>query len=314
MSGTEAADDGRLGEALARATTGLGLAPGTVPLIRARLGGLTNENYLIEAAGERLVLRLPGAGTADYIDRAAEEQAARATAAVGVNAEVVLFDPTDGLQLCRFIESGTTMSAAAFRNEDRIRRAAIALRTVHREAVPFRARFECLATIRDYAALLARRNATLPDGYAQAQAQAERVRDVLAAHPGPLAPCHCDPLAENFIDTGTVMHVVDWEYAGNNDPMWDLGDLAVEAAFDAGQEAALLDSYFDGRVPDADRARMVLYKAMCDLLWSFWGVIQHINDNPAEDFWAYAIGRLARCRTLMASDEFAAALQDAARR
>lgn len=78
-------------------------------------------------------------------------------------------------------------------------------------------------------------------------------RAALAAHPLPIAPCHCDPLAENFLDTGE---------------------------------------------------RMVLYKAMCDLLWTLWGVVQHANKNPAEDFWAYAVNRLERCKHLMSSDAF----------
>jgi thiamine kinase-like enzyme len=49
---------------------------------------------------------------------------------------------------------------------------------------------------------------------------------------------------------------------------------------------------------------MVMYKAMCDLLWTLWGVVQHANNNPAEDFWAYAVERLERCQVLMASDAF----------
>jgi thiamine kinase-like enzyme len=58
----------------------------------------------------------------------------------------------------------------------------------------------------------------------------------------------------------------------------------------------------------ADRARMVIYKAMCDLLWTLWGLIQLANNNPAEDFRAYADGRFARCRALMASPEFSNSL------
>ena len=61
------------------------------------------------------------------------------------------------------------------------------------------------------------------------------MRAALARNPVPLVPCHCDPLCENFIDTGARMWVVDWEYSGMNDPMWDLGDLSVEGGFDAVQ-------------------------------------------------------------------------------
>ena len=118
--------------------------------------------------------------------------------------------------------------------------------------------------------------------------------------------CHCDPLCENFLDTGARMWIVDWEYSGMNDPMWDLGDLSVEAGLNDAQDGALLSAYFDGQVPANDHARMVIYKAMCDLLWTLWGLIQLANENPAEDFRAYADGRFARCKALMARPEFAA--------
>lgn len=280
-----------------------GLPPGALTV--ARLGGLTNQNWRVDAAGASYVLRIPGKGTGDYIDRVAEEQAARATAAIGVNAEVLHFDAADGVQLCRFVAGARTMSAAAFKDQGAVRRAAVALREVHRRAAPFAKDFDLFGMIDDYRALLARRAAALPDGYAAVVADAEAVRAALAVHPARRVPCHCDPLAENFLDTGERMVVVDWEYAGNNDPMWDLGDLAVEAELGPAEEEALLDAYFDGAVPPAARGRMVLYKAMCDLLWTLWGVIQHADGNPADDFWAYAVNRLERCRRLMAEPGFA---------
>ena len=66
----------------------------------------------------------------------------------------------------------------------------------------------------------------------------------------------------------------------------------------------LLKAYFDGEPPAFDVGRMVMYKAMCDLLWTLWGVIQVANDNPADDFEAYVTTRLERCRVLMATDDF----------
>jgi thiamine kinase-like enzyme len=101
------------------------------------------------------------------------------------------------------------------------------------------------------------------------------------------------------------MWVVDWEYSGMNDPMWDLGDLSVEAGFDEAQDEEMIAAYF-GRSPRPDeRGRIVVYKAMCDLLWTLWGLIQHANQNPVDDFMAYALNRFARCRTLMADPAFA---------
>jgi thiamine kinase-like enzyme len=67
----------------------------------------------------------------------------------------------------------------------------------------------------------------------------------------------------------------------------------------------MLTAYFGGEAPAADRARMVVHKAMCDLLWTLWGLIQLANDNPAEDFAAYARTRFSRCKALMARADFA---------
>ena len=120
-----------------------------------------------------------------------------------------------------------------------------------------------------------------------------------------LAPCHCDPLCENFLDDGNKMWIVDWEYSGMNDPMWDLGDLSVEAGMDENQENEMLIAYFGKEPTAAQKGRVIIYKAMCDLLWTLWGLIQHADKNPAEDFWAYSIERFERCKRLMQKSEFA---------
>ena len=72
-----------------------------------------------------------------------------------------------------------------------------------------------------------------------------------------------------------------------------------EGGFNEGQDEEMLRGYFDREPAPAERARVVIYKAMCDLLWTLWGLIQLANDNPADDFRAYANGRFTRCRTLM---------------
>lgn len=267
-----------------------------------RLGGLTNRVYRVGDA----VLRLPGAGTEAYIDRANEAVAARAAAAAGVAPQVLFADTDSGVMVTRHLDGVATMTPDSFATRPGApARAARALRALHRSGAAFPARFELFAMIDSYLALLAGRDVALPPGYHAVLAEAEAVRAALARAPVSLVPCHCDPLCENFLDDGSRMWVVDWEYSGMNDPMWDLGDLAVEAGFDPAQQAAMIEAYFDGPPPPADLARMVIYQAMCDLLWTLWGLIQLVDGNPAEDFRAYADTRFARCRALMATPGFA---------
>ena len=290
-----------LSEALVR----IPLLADTDPSGITRLAGLTNINYLVERADERFVLRLPGAGTSEYIDRTAEEVAARSAAAAGVNAEVMFFDASDGLMVTRFVDGAMTMSADRFHDLGAVARAGVAFRKLHTTAASFAVDFKLFSMVDEYKRLLAEKGATLPDGYAAAETQADATRRALEAAARPLVPSHCDPLCENFLDTGERMVVIDYEYSGNNDPMWDLGDLSVEGLFGPEQDAALLRAYFGGEPPAHEVGRMVAFKAMCDLLWTLWGVIQHANGNPVDDFWAYAVGRFQRCQALMASPSYA---------
>ncbi len=269
-----------------------------------RLGGLTNLVFEVDTGGERYCLRLPGKGTEDYIDRKVEAVNARAAAAAGVSPEVVHFGD-DGVMATRFVGGAVTMSPTLFKSRNgAVERAAHAFRTLHDDAPDFSFHFELFAMIDDYLGVLEKLGAELPEGYHDAVAEAGSVRGALAEYPVELRPCHCDPLAENFLDTGGRMWIVDWEYSGMNDPMWDLGDLSVEADFDAAQDKRLIDAYFGRPASPFDHGRMVIYKAMCDLLWTLWGLIQHANKNPADDFWAYSLNRFERCRKLMRSPDF----------
>jgi len=264
-----------------------------------RLAGLTNLNYLVDTPDGRVVLRIPGEGTSVYIDRRSEEIAARATAAVGVNAEVLHFDATDGLMVTRFVEGATTMTPDGFRDLGSVARAGEVLRRLHTTSDRFAVDFQLFPQLATFNTILAEKGTRLPDEWAEVEALAQRTEDVLLASPRATVPSHCDPLCENFLDTGTRMYLIDYEYGGNNDPMWDLGDLSVEGSFGPEQDALLLRSYF-GHEPTAhDVGRMTAYKALCDVLWSLWGWVQFAKGNPVDDFWAYGLARFRRCADLM---------------
>ncbi|SMF36042.1 Thiamine kinase [Tistlia consotensis] len=296
-----------LEQQLARIPALRGQAPDALGI--ERLGGLTNLVYRVTGAGRDCVLRVPGAGTEAYIDRKVEAVNARAAAAAGVAPEVLFFDESDGLMLMPYVDAAT-MTPERFRSvPGAAARAGRAFRRLHDSGQRFAFRFELFAMIDGYLKVLAELGAALPDGYHEVVREAGAVRAVLDARPAALRPCHCDPLCENFLDTGERMWIVDWEYSGMNDPLWDLGDLSVEAGLDAGHEAELLEAWCGGPASPAVHGRMVIYKAMCDLLWTLWGLIQHANGNPADDFWAYAINRFERCKALMGSAAFGPCLQ-----
>lgn len=192
----------------------------------ARLGGLTNIVFRVEArvAGglQRYCLRCPGPGTESYIDRAAERANAEAASRAGVGPAVLSF--SDGGVLLMPLLPGETMSPEAFRSRPgAAARAGVALRTLHHSGEAFASRFElfeqaspnCARPLtgnrrrRERSSLCEQVDkylgelgdgASLPEGYGEALADAQAVRAALSARPLPVAPCHCDPLCENFVD------------------------------------------------------------------------------------------------------------------
>lgn len=281
-----------------------GIAQGAYTV--ARLGGLTNLVYRVEIAGKALIVRIPGAGTEAYIDRTVELYNARIAAKAGVSANVLWADSKTGVMISTCITPSTTMTPDLFTTtKGAPARAGAALVRLHGCGKEFQFRFELFAMIDEYLDILSGKDTDLPDGYHDIVKAAAPVKHALDANPAPLAPCHNDPLCENFLDDGTKMWIIDWEYSGMNDPLWDLGDLSVEAGLSPAQDMEMLRAYFGRKPSAAEQGRMVIYKAMCDLLWTLWGLIQHADNNPAEDFWTYSVGRFERCKTLMQSPEFA---------
>lgn len=270
-----------------------------------RLGGLTNLVYRVQTGERTVIVRIPGQGTEDYIDRAIESHNTKIAASSGVAAQVIWADSDTGVLISDYIDA-VTMTPDLFQSRaGSPARAGRALRKLHASPTPFKFRFELFAMIDEYLEILSKKQIELPAGYQDIVAEAAPIKQLLADRPSPLVPSHCDPLCENFLDDGTRMWIVDYEYSGMNDPLWDLGDLSVEAGLADVQDLAMLTAYFGTAPTQAQIGRMVIYKAMCDLLWTLWGLIQHADNNPAEDFWAYAINRFERCKALMMNPRFA---------
>jgi thiamine kinase-like enzyme len=269
-------------------------------------GALTNVSYKVTIGSVSYALRLAGEGTSDYIDRSAEEHNARVAAAAGVSAEVLYFDARDGTMVTRFVEGLSMNAGEGFgRDPEAPGRAARALERVHRLGRVFRSRFDVFSVIGEYLGLLREQRRPLPEDYYEAGQMARAVRRALEASPAPLVPCHNDPWPGNLLDLDGRIYLIDWEYSGMNDPMWDLADLSVEAGFGPEQDRVMMEAYYGARPSSpALYSRLEVYKAMSDLHWSIWGFVQHAKGNPAEDFWNYGLERLGRSRARMNGADF----------
>ena len=274
-------------------------------------GGLTNENYLVEAGGERYVMRLPGTSTELLsIDRENEVFNARAAASTGIGPRVLEHVPQLNLMVLEFID-GPTMSAATLQSARMARRMAESFKRLH-AAPRFLKDFDMFRLIEEYLRIVEEHEVRIPADYRQRLPLVREVERAVRVGSVPSVSCHNDLLCENFIDDGRSLRIVDYELSGNNDPCFDLGNTAQEASFDDELRAVLCEAYF-GRIDSMQLARMNLFALMSDVGWTLWGAIQARISTLDFDFIGYYTTRWNRALAMMDSDRFAGWLRQAQR-
>jgi thiamine kinase-like enzyme len=280
-------------------------------------GGITNRNFLIEIPGQadRYVVRLAGNDTHLLgISREVELAATVMAAGVGVGPEVVAFVRPEGYLVTRFIE-GRPIEVEAMRRPERLAGVAAALRRVHDgPAIP--GLFVPFRIVEAYRALALERGVRIPPEYDLALAIARRIELAFLTAPLELRPCHNDLLNANFIDDGSRVRIVDWEYAGMGDPFFDLGNFAVNHELERDHEVALLAAYDAvpavGRVRPDRLARLSLMRLVSDFREAMWGVLQQGISSLDVDFRAYAGEHFDRLLLAASGPAFEAQLRAAA--
>jgi thiamine kinase-like enzyme len=236
-------------------------------------GGITNKNYKITADGESFVLRMGGNETKHLgIDREVEYECSRLAAQIGLAPEPIAFIAPEGFILARFI-SGKGMSAEEIGTEENIKRVLESMKAYH-ALEKFPGFFSPFRVAEDYKKTALSFNVQLPekmDGYLQKSTEIEKA--MYAREPLQLRPCHNDLLNGNFIDDGTRIRILDWEYAGMGDIFFDLGNFAIQHEFNDQQDEILLKIYF-GNPTDSQRAHQKLMKIMSDLREAMWAQVQ----------------------------------------
>src|ERR1700674_3695097 len=285
----------RVDEAVSRVSLWRGSKVSVSPLS----GGLTNENYLVEAGGERYVVRLPGRSTELLsIDRANEVHNTKVAAETGVGPRVLEHLTDLDVMVLEFIP-GPTMSAATLGSTHMAGRMAASFRRLH-AGRRFLQDFDMFRLIEYYLDIVAQHAVTIPAAYSDWLPTVAEIEAAVAVGALPSVPCHNDLLCENFIDDGEMLRIVDYELSGNNDPCFDLGNTAQEALFGDDLRAALCEAYF-GKPDDQQLARMNLFALMSDIGWTLWGAIQAKISAIDYDFTDYYTTRWNRALAVLES-------------
>lgn len=282
------------------AVAGVALWKGAEVIVSQLSGGLTNENYLVEAGGQRYVMRIPGQSTDLLaIDRANEVHNTKAAATTGIGPRVLEYVARLDVLVLEFIP-GPTMSAKALQSNEMAARMASSFRRLH-GAPRFLKDFNMFRLIEYYLGIIDEHEVAIPEGYRGWLPKIAAIERAVSAGALPAVPCHNDLLCENFIDDGDALRIVDYELSGNNDPCFDLGNTAQEAEFDQGLRAALCQAYF-GRQDARQLARMNLFALMSDVGWTLWGAIQAKISAVDFDFRGYYTGRWERALEVLQSE------------
>src|SRR5512140_171538 len=265
-------------------------------------GGLTNSNFKLVVDGTPYFVRVPGANTELLaVDRKNEYFNASAAASAGVGPKVLYYLPEYQVMVLEFLQ-GTTMSNASLNASGMPTMVAQAIKKLH--ACPrFLTDFNMFRLTEFYLDICKRHEVRIPEGYFDRMPKVQRIEQAVSVHPLPTVPCHNDLLAENYMLVRDTLRLIDYEYSGNNDPCFELGNTCQELKYDETCIAEVCAGYFGSAMPDKI-ARMKLNMIMSDVGWGLWAAIQAKISKIDFDFWGWASDRWGRAVTKLDSSDF----------
>ncbi|HJS18952.1 MAG TPA: choline/ethanolamine kinase family protein [Anaerolineales bacterium] len=271
-------------------------------------GGLTNSNFRVEVDGAPYFVRVPGAGTELLaVNRENEHYNSKAAHEAGVGPKVLYYLPDYCVMVLEFL-AGKTMSKDLLNQAGMPTRMAQSIKKLH--AGPrFLTDFNMFRLTEYYLQICDEREITIPDGYLERMPTVATIEQAMSVKPLGTVPCNNDLLAENYMDDGKKLWLIDYEYSGNNDPTFELGNTCQEMQFDNTQIEEVCAAYFGEAIQDKI-ARMKLNMIMSDVGWGLWAAIQAKISTIEFDFSGWAVERWGRAVEKMDSKEFEGWLRD----
>lgn len=254
-----------------------------------RLGGLTNRTYAIKFTnGIKTVLRIPGEKTEDIIKRDDEKISTELANKLGIDAKLYFFND-DGVKMSEYLENSITMSEEIIKSKDNIEKVAKIFRKLHDCGEDTGVDFDVFKMAENYEKIINEYCINMFSDYDDVKRIVMKIKNKMDSNYNIIkVPCHNDPLCENWILSNGRMYLIDWEYAGMNDAMWDLADLSIEANLSYGQEEYLLKTYTDNEVSQTQFKLFVANKIYVDYLWTLWAKSRIPFDGSSMDSWAKA--------------------------
>lgn len=257
-------------------------------------GGLTNQNFKFSCKGKQYVYRSPGEGTEELIDRKSEEISTRLAVELGIDAELIYFDADAGTKISVYIPDAQTMTGQSICEEKNMKDAAGILHKLHTCGRDTGVEFDVFAMALKYETIIRENKIRLFTDYKEVKSFVYELKRELDREKQQLVPCHNDPLCANWVRGSDRLYLIDWEYAGMNEALWDVADISIEADMTADQEMKLLRFYYDREPSVQEKKRFDANKIFIDYLWTLWGKTRVPFDG--ENMEQYAAERYRRLK------------------
>ncbi|MCR5811598.1 MAG: NTP transferase domain-containing protein [Lachnospiraceae bacterium] len=234
--------------------------------------GMTNRSFLFSAKGAKYIMRIPGEGTDQLINRRQEADVYKAISGLGLCDDPVYINPENGYKITAFLDNVRTCNPD---NLDDLRRCMDKLREFHSMHLTVDHTFDIFGQI-DFYESLWDGNPSIYRDYRKTKENLLALRPYIESLPRDWCLTHIDAVPDNFLfysrseDKGELLQLTDWEYAGMQDPHVDIAMFCIYSLYDRQQCDRLIDLYFDGKCDLTTRIKIYIYIAMCGLLWSNW--------------------------------------------
>ena len=267
-------------------------------------GGLTNRNLKISTASGDYVARISSNKSSLLaIDRQSEYENSKIAAGIGVGAPVFDYLPEFGLLVIGYLPGKTYSNLDVANNLSRI---ASTCNLLHK-AAPFTRDFDMFVIQENYQKLVTESGFRFPNGYHQYAPHLSRMKSALAVLDEGKVPCNNDLLPANFIDDGKKIWLIDYEYSGNNDACFELGNIWSEAKLPISALEELVTAYYGSTRPEK-LARAWLFALLAKYGWTLWASIQSSVSDIDFDFWQWGMEKFEDAEESFASDKFEQAL------
>ena len=267
-------------------------------------GGLTNRNFLVQTPDEKYVARVSSNSSSLLsIDRGSEFINSTIAGKGKVGAEVLDYLPGEGLLLISYIKGKTYGAEDVGANLKRIATSLLSLHALD----SFDHEFNMFTTQKNYQAIVQEQGFRLPEGYLDFGSKVDEIKRAMSVLYEGLVPCNNDLLPGNFIDDGQKIWLIDYEYSGNNDACFEIGNVWAEAFLPIDALEELVSAYYGEYRPDKV-ARAWLWALMAKYGWTLWASIQSSVSDLDFDFWEWGMSKYDLARSEFTSDYFTKAL------